>query len=59
MLSNSWIIVSKATGQSVCETWLSAVVDAVNTDRYVVLTAHDYLVRLNKAIKAGTAPKVL
>lgn len=53
MLCNSWIVVSRATGSPVLETWSRRVADAIRRDRFEVLTAHDWLVRLNQTI----APK--
>ena len=52
MTSGSWIIVSKATGRAVLETFSQAVADAVNREKYEVWSAYEYLVDLNKRIKA-------
>ncbi len=43
----SWIIVRKQTGKAVFETSTIATVQAVNRKKYVVLTAAEYLGRLN------------
>lgn len=51
-LCNSWIIVERDTGRAVLETWRASVVAKVNTARYEVLTAHAWLVRLNKQVPA-------
>ncbi len=53
VLCNSWIVVDKVTGKAVLETYQRSVADKVNTARYEVLTAYEYLVRLNRDIKAG------
>jgi hypothetical protein len=47
----SWIIVSKATGLPVLETFSEVVADAINTEKYVVLTALQWLVRLNRSAR--------
>lgn len=44
---NSWVVVSKATGKPVLETWSQAVAEKVNGDAYTVLTAHQWLVSIN------------
>lgn len=51
---NSWIIVDRASGEAVLETWSRAVAAAVNTDRYEVRTALDHLQRFNAAVRART-----
>ena len=45
---NSWIIVSRETGKAVLETCHATVVDKVNTAKYEVLTAYEWLVRFIK-----------
>jgi hypothetical protein len=47
----SWVIVRKSDGESVCETFSRKFAEAVNQERYDVLTAADYLGRLNKKIR--------
>lgn len=51
MLCNSWIIVSRETDKPVLEIYLKSIADKVNTEKYEVLTAHDYLCRLNESLK--------
>lgn len=46
--SGSWIIVNRATGQAVLETYQQSVAEKVNQSKYEVLTALQYLVRFNK-----------
>jgi hypothetical protein len=46
---NSWVIVDRATGEAVLETWSRDVAALVNVDRYEVRTALDHLQRLNVA----------
>ena len=53
MLCNSWIIVNRETGESVFETYNVKIAAAVNTAKYDVMSAHAYLVDLNRRIKAG------
>lgn len=45
----SWVIVSKATGAAVLETFSEDVASRVNRAAYDVLPILDYLVGLNKA----------
>lgn len=47
----SWIIVNRETGGAVCELYDRARVETVNQDRFEVLTAAEYLGRLNKQLK--------
>ncbi len=47
----SWVVVSKATGEAVLETFSRAVANRVDRGRYDVLPALDYLYRLNRSIK--------
>jgi hypothetical protein len=46
----SWIVVSKATGKAVFETFNARTALAVNLERYDVLTAEDYLERFNASL---------
>jgi hypothetical protein len=55
MLCNSWIVVRKADGAAVWEIYTRAVADAINRERYDVLTAHEYLVGLNRRIREQTS----
>lgn len=47
----SWVIVDRETGQSVIEIYTRSIVEKVNQERYEVLTALQWLVRLNVQIK--------
>jgi hypothetical protein len=49
---NSWIIVSRQTGKPLMETYDKTVVDVVNRERYEVLSAYQWLVRLNKQLRS-------
>ena len=51
----SWIIVNKETGKSVCELTNINNVKRINTKKYEALAALEYLVRLNREIKATAA----
>mgnify|MGYP000892677585 CR=1 FL=1 len=51
MMCNSWIIVSRATGKPVLETYSPTVVAAVNIQAYEVLTALAWLQRFNASLK--------
>jgi hypothetical protein len=55
MRSGSWVVIRKATGEVLFETFSQAVADAVNRERYDVVPIYDYLVALNKAIREGRA----
>jgi len=50
----SWIIVDRATGESVFETFERATAERVNQDRYEVLTALQWHVRFNNSIRPIT-----
>jgi len=43
----SWVAVSRATGKAVIETFERRVVETVNQHRYEVLTARQWLGRVN------------
>ena len=47
----SWVIVEKATGKAVLETFNRKVASAVNTKRYEVVPILQYLYKLNRTIK--------
>lgn len=49
----SWIVVSRVTGRPVLETFERRTAEAVDQDRYEVLTAAQWLGRFNAAAKAG------
>lgn len=53
MLCNSWIIVSKATGKPVLETYSTKVVNAINLEKYEVFTALAWLQNLNRRAKTA------
>jgi len=53
----SWIIVNRATGKAICETvdrsFVESIGDMVVAGRIEVLTAAEYLGRLNATIREG------
>lgn len=49
----SWVAVSRATGRPVFETFERATAEAINQAAYEVLTAAQWLVRLNREIRAA------
>jgi hypothetical protein len=51
----NWIIVRRATGESVLETYSPDVARAVNQSAYAVFTAAQWLGAFNTAIRAGAA----
>jgi hypothetical protein len=44
----SWVIVDRATGDSVLETFSRSLAEKINQDRYEVVTAAQWLARLNR-----------
>ena len=49
--SNSWVIIERVTGKVVCETFSSKTVQHLNRRDYRAVPIHEYLPRLNAAIK--------
>lgn len=49
---NSWMIIEKATGNVICETFNQNHVRQINTEKYEAIDAYDYLLNLNKKLKA-------
>ncbi len=49
--TGSWIIVSRATGLPVLETFSARLAGAVDTARYEVLTALQWLQRFNASVR--------
>ena len=47
MKTASWVIVEKATGKAIFETFNSKVADAVNREKYEVVPILEYLVSIN------------
>ncbi len=47
----SWVIVNRATGESVLETFSRAVAERVNQDSYEVMTAAEWLGRVNRKVR--------
>jgi hypothetical protein len=54
MTTASWVIVDRATGKAICETWSRKIVDNVRrTDRADVVPIGDWLARVNAKARAG------
>jgi hypothetical protein len=51
-MKQSWIITDK-NGKALFETWSLKVMKRINLEKFNVMTAQDYLVALNAAIKAN------
>ena len=49
----SWVIVSRATGGPVLETYSRAVAERISLERYEVLTAAQWLARVNRMVPGG------
>jgi len=45
--AHSWIIVNRSTGEAILETFSEKVTKAINTKKYQVMTAYDYLCKQN------------
>ena len=56
-LSGSWVIVDRETGEAVAELSGKSAVEKVNQERYEVLTANQWLTRLNEKPEPGPAPQ--
>jgi hypothetical protein len=54
-MTQSWIITEKESGKAVFETYNKKTADAVNTQKYNVTPAMEYLCNLNAQIKKGVA----
>ena len=50
----SWIVVDRATGKGVLETFSRKVAEAINQDRYEVITTATWLARVNASIQDTT-----
>jgi hypothetical protein len=48
---NSFVIVHRDTGKAVIETYSLEIAAVVNTDKYEVLTALEWLQRFNRTVK--------
>ena len=52
---NSFVVVRKATGEAVLETYSPETAAAINLDKYEVLTAYEYLTAFNRKLKESRA----
>jgi hypothetical protein len=50
-MNHSYIILDKTTHKAVTELFNKDLASRVNTEKYYVMTAYDYLCKLNKQIK--------
>lgn len=51
-MTASWVIVSKATGKPVMETFKRSTMERVNTERYRVVPIMEWLQEFNRSVKA-------
>ena len=51
LMRHTYIVLDKQTDQAVTELFSKSLADQVNTEKYYVMTAYDYLCRLNKQMK--------
>ena len=47
----SWVIVNKATNETICELWNIETVYYINTEKYKAIPVREYLENLNKQVK--------
>lgn len=52
--SASWIIINKATGNAVLETFNRSYAEAVNIEKYRAVPVQEYLQGLNRRMKEAT-----
>jgi len=50
-MNHTYIVIDKQTDKAVTELFSKSLADQVNTKKYYVMTAYDYLCRLNKQMK--------
>lgn len=50
MVSDSWVIVDKATDEAVLETFSAKIAKAINTEKYNVVPILEYLQSLNRKL---------
>jgi len=48
MVNSSWVVIRKADGVVICETFQASVVEALNTDKYYAEPITEYLPRINR-----------
>lgn len=51
--ASSWFIISRVTGRAIAETFKPRVASAVRAERYIAMSADEYLGTLNARIKGG------
>lgn len=56
MLTGSWIVSRRDTGLVVGEFFDERIVRRFNPDVVMIETAHEYLARLNRTVRAGREP---
>lgn len=49
----SWIVISRETGKPILEIYTRDIAERINQEKYEVLTAYQWLIRFNRAVKAG------
>jgi len=50
-MNHTYIVIDKLTDKAVTELFSKSLADQINTEKYYVMTAYDYLCRLNKQMK--------
>ena len=50
-MNHTYIVVDRKTGKAIWEFFDPSIISKINTKRYKVLTAYDYLCALNKRIQ--------
>jgi len=51
IMNHTYIVIDKQTDKAVTELFSKSLADQINTEKYYVITAYDYLCRLNKQMK--------
>jgi len=51
IMNHTYIVIDKLTDKAVTELFSKSLADQINTEKYYVMTAYDYLCRLNKQMK--------
>ena len=54
MITASWVIVSRATGHAVMETFSRATAEKINPDKYLAVPILEYLQSINRNIARAT-----
>ncbi len=48
---NSWVVIDRSTGKPVFETWSQHIAEAINQQKFEILTTYQWLARFNESIQ--------